>query len=74
SSLEPQGIDPYYSPDFFAEIVAYSIKIRKKHQKRGRKSPPFFRFKTPKPKDIKFDQSTTAFLRGCTYFVHLTAC
>ncbi|HFJ5693750.1 TPA: hypothetical protein ACGV25_002705, partial [Enterococcus faecium] len=74
SSLEPQGIDPYYSPDFFAEIVAYSIKIRKNIKKEGENRPLFFRFKTPKPKDIKFDQSTTAFLRGCTYFVHLTAC
>ncbi|HFJ6290327.1 TPA: hypothetical protein ACGV2D_002805, partial [Enterococcus faecium] len=61
SSLEPQGIDPYYSPDFLPKIVAYSIKIRKNIKKGGRKSPPFFRFKTPKPKDIKSDQSTKTF-------------
>ncbi|MGC5761620.1 hypothetical protein, partial [Enterococcus faecium] len=74
SSLEPQGIDPYYSPDFLPKIVAYSIKIRKNIKKGGRKSPPFFRFKTPKPKDIKFGQLTTAFLREGSNFDTLTAC
>lgn len=36
SSLEPQGIDPYYTPYFLPKIVAYSIK----------KKLVFTRFKT----------------------------
>ncbi|HFJ5468483.1 TPA: hypothetical protein ACGVK3_002770, partial [Enterococcus faecium] len=77
SSLEPQGIDPYYSPDFFAEIVAYSIKIRRNIKKRGRNRPLFSRFKPQNSKThfcIKFGQLTTAFLREGSNFDTLTAC
>lgn len=69
-----QGQEHTIPPYFFAEIVAYSIKIRKNIKKRGRKSPPFFRFKTPKPKDIKFGRLTTVILGGVPYRQHLTAC
>lgn len=50
---------------FSAENSYPMYQDKKKHQKRGRKSPPFFRFKTPKPKGINFGQLTTEFLGGC---------
>ncbi|WP_208789220.1 hypothetical protein, partial [Enterococcus gallinarum] len=50
SSLEPQGIDPYYTPYFLPKIVAYSIKIRKNIKKEGENRPLFFVLKPQNPK------------------------